>query len=200
MAYKKNTNTEEAVKEEVEQEVKEPVVEAPSPAPVPIKVVSNPTPAPVKEYAPEDTVRVMSVTPGELFFTGKKSGINYSWSGYGDTALVEYQDLLSELYGKGHFLYHPYFVIDDEAVLNGTKWNDIKKLYNSMYKVEDINEILNLPLSDFTATLNSSPAGLKEAIKTAVADGVSNKTFDSLQKIKAVDEVCGTEIVKLMLE
>lgn len=199
MAYKKNTNIETA-NEDVKQEVKEPVIEAPTPAPIKVEKKPDPAPASAKEYAPEDTVRVMSVTPGELFFTGKKSGINYSWSGYGDTALVEYQDLLSELYGKGHFLYHPYFVIDDEAVLNGTKWNDIKKLYNSMYKVEDINEILNLPLSDFTATLNSSPAGLKEAIKTAVADGVSNKTFDSLQKIKAVDEVCGTEIVKLMLE
>lgn len=199
MAYKKNTNIETA-NEDVKQEAKEPVIEAPTPAPIKVEKKPDPAPASAKEYAPEDTVRVMSVTPGELFFTGKKSGINYSWSGYGDTALVEYQDLLSELYGKGHFLYHPYFVIDDEAVLNGTKWNDIKKLYNSMYKVEDINEILNLPLSDFTATLNSSPAGLKEAIKTAVADGVSNKTFDSLQKIKAVDEVCGTEIVKLMLE
>jgi hypothetical protein len=190
MAYKKMTNTENTVKEDIEQaeeakvEVEETKVEK----------------MPVKEYAPEDTIKVMSVTPGELFFTGKKSGINYSWSGYGDTALVEYQDLLSELYAKGHFLYHPYFIIDDVTVLNGTKWNDIKKLYDSMYKAEDITEILKLSLNDFTSTLESSPTGLKEAIKTAVADGVANGTFDSLQKIKAVDRICGTEIAKLMLE
>jgi hypothetical protein len=33
----------------------------------------------------------------------------------------------------------------------------------------------------------------------AVAEGVSNGTFDSIQKIKIVDEVCQTEIQKLLL-
>lgn len=42
------------------------------------------------------------------------------------------------------------------------------------------------------------PKGLKTAIKIEVATRLDNGTFDSIQKVRAVDEICGTELEKMI--
>jgi hypothetical protein len=154
-----------------------------------------------KEYAPQDLIDIRSITQGVLIFNGLKSHNNYTWSGYGDVNPVEYQDLLSELVSGGNFLFKPYFVIEDMELLEQPRWGQVKKLYDSMYAPSDINDILYVKsVKDFEATLMNAPEGLKSAIKSAVADAVANNSFDSIQKVKIIDKVCGTEISKLMLE
>ena len=71
MATKKEIDTEEVV----EIEVKKPIAKAP------------------RKYAPDEQIVCRSITYGELLITGPKSKLLYSWSNYGDTTPVEYQDL-----------------------------------------------------------------------------------------------------------
>lgn len=191
MAYtKKNTVNQEPIIESKEVEEKPVVLEKEI---VPVQTA--------KEFKPNDLIDVRSVTQGVLVFNGIKSLNNYTWSGYGDSNPVEYQDLLSDLISGGTFILKPYFVIENEDLLNLPRWKEVKELYEKMYAPEDINEILNIDdINEFERVLSSSPTGLRNAIKNAASDAVYHGTFDSIRKVKIIDKVCGTEISKLMFE
>ena len=52
--------------------------------------------------------------------------------------------------------------------------------------------------AQFKKALAEVPKGLKTAIKIEVATRLDNGTFDSIQKVRAVDEICGTELEKMI--
>lgn len=183
MAYTKKTttNTTKSVDTEKEIVIKEPT-----------KTVTKKVEE--RKYDSGDLIPCRSVTQGELLYPGKKSGELYVWGSYGDITEVEYQDLLSLKLGKSQYIYDPLFVIEDEELISQTKWADVKKLYESMFNADDINEILNLNNAEFKRVLSSVPVGLKNAISKEVSTQIDNGTFDSIQKIRIVDEVCGTDL------
>ena len=43
-----------------------------------------------KKYALDERIECRSVTGGELILIGPKTGLQYTWADYGDTAWVEY--------------------------------------------------------------------------------------------------------------
>lgn len=151
-----------------------------------------------KEFKANDLITVRSVTQGELLLPGKKSEILYRWSAYGDVTEVEYQDLYALKSTRSEYIYGPLFVIEDEDLLENPRWKDVGKIYETMYDNEDLNQILSLPLSQFKATLKQCPKGFLDAIKIEVATRIDNGTFDSLSKIRAIDEICGTDLLTLI--
>lgn len=151
-----------------------------------------------RKYEANDLIPVRSITQGELLLPGKKSQILYRWSAYGDITEVEYQDLYSLKSSRSQYIYAPLFVIEDEELLSDARWKDIKNLYENLYDSEDLGEILRLPVNKFKAVLKSVPAGFLNAIKIEIASRIENGTFDSINKIKAVDEICGTDFITLV--
>ena len=152
----------------------------------------------VRKYEAEDTVPVRSITQGELLLPGRKSGILYRWAGVGDVEEVEYQDLYALKVRRSAYIYDPLFVIDDEELLADPKWKDVVALYQSMYNTEDIGAILKLPVNQFKKVLKQVPKGLLNSIKVEVATQIENGTFDSINTIKAIDEMCGTDLLCLI--
>lgn len=152
----------------------------------------------VRKYEANDLIPVRSVTQGELLLPGKKSQILYRWSAYGDVTEVEYQDLYSLKSSRSQYVYGPLFVIEDEELLEDSRWKDIKAIYEQMYSNEDLGAVLRLPIAKFKAALKNAPAGFLNAIKIEVATRIENGTFDSLNKIKAIDEICGTDFITLI--
>lgn len=152
----------------------------------------------VRKFSANDLIEVRSITQGELLLPGKKSGILYRWSGYGDITEVEYQDLYSLKSTRSQYLYGPLFVIENDDLMEDPKWKDVKKLYEKVYGSEDMNYILNLPLDQFVKVLNNVPAGYLNSIKIAAATAIENGTFDSINKIKKLDEICGTDFMSLI--
>ncbi len=152
----------------------------------------------IRKFEPNDTIVVRSVTQGELLLPAKKSGILYRWSGCGDTAEVEYQDLYALKVTRSQYIYGPLFVIEDEELLADPKWKDIAALYNTMYNSSDISAILNLPVKQFRKIIAQLPKSYLESVKIEAATRIENGTFDSIQKIKILDEVCGTDFICLI--
>ena len=70
--------------------------------------------------------------------------------------------------------------------------------YDNLYDASDINQFLALSPAQFKKALAEVPKGLKTAIKIEVATRLDNGTFDSIQKVRAVDEICGTELEKMI--
>lgn len=150
-----------------------------------------------RKYEPDDLIDVRSVTQGELIMPGKKSGIMYRWYSYGDVTQVEYQDLYTLKSSRSGYLYKPRFVIEDDELLSDPRWSDLKKVYDNMYN-EDLNEILKLRPSEFETVLAQMPPGMQNAVKIEVADRIEKGTMDSITMIKAVDRVCGTDLICLV--
>lgn len=186
MANTKKTNVidraiDTEVNAEVVQEVKKPATK---------KVQA-------KKFEPSDVIPCRSVTYGELILEGYKTKLLYTWANAGDVAYVEYQDLQALQSRKSKFLTDPLFIIEDQDLVE--QWgNMLKPIYNKIVE-EDIEQILELPVNQLKARINASPIGVKEAVKNMAAAKIIGGEFDSINKIKAIDEVLGTELINMVV-
>lgn len=151
-----------------------------------------------KTFSQTDTILCRSVTPGWLGVPGK-SGMYYVFANYGDETEIEYGDLFALKNSHSRYIYDPLFVIEDEELLENPRWKDISEFYSDkVYGIDDINNVLNKPNNAFKNTLTTLPKGLLKAITVEVAKRIEDGTFDSIRKIKALDEVCGTDFGKMI--
>ena len=148
-------------------------------------------------FKPEDRIICSSVTQGELLLPGK-SGELYRWLAYGDEADVQYQDLLALKSKKSQYIYEPLFVIEDEELLEDKRWTDLNPIYEKLFAIDNFDELLSLPIGKFTEIFKMMPAGMQKSVKIEVATRLEEGTFDSLQKVKAIDEICGSDLACLL--
>lgn len=149
-----------------------------------------------RKFAQDDMILCKSVTYGELLLPGKKSKLLYIWSNYGDTTEVEFQDLQALRSTRSTYLMNPYFVIEDEDLLE--QWPELKALYDKTMAL-DIDKLFSLPINQFKKRLRDIPVGFKDPIKNIAGAKIRDGSLDSLAKINAIDEILGTEL-RLMLD
>lgn len=151
-----------------------------------------------RKYEATEGISCRSITPGGLYMEGIKSHIVYEWANNGDVTEVEYQDLIAAIRSNVSYITKPYFIIEDEDIV--AQFPQINKIYESMYSVKDLKEVLtDLSPRDMKATILKFPDGAKESIKHIASQMISNGTLDSVQKIKILDEIFGTRLM-LMTE
>lgn len=151
-----------------------------------------------RKFESTDLIAVRSITQGELLLPGKKSGILYRWSAFGDITEVEYQDLYTLKSSRSNYVYKPHFIIENEELLNDVRWKDVKDLYDSMYTTEDIDSVFKLTVQQLRKQLPTMPQGLINAILIEASNRIEDGSFDSINKIKAFDEVCGSDLMCLI--
>ena len=146
----------------------------------------------VRKFEPDDLIVCRSITFGELLLTGKKSKLLYSWANYGDTTEVEYQDLQALKSTRSSYLFKPRFIIEDEELVE--QWG---KDFGDIYKnIEDVDaeDLLKLPVAQLKSKLKKASKGVQLAVKNIAGDKILNGSLDSLAKIKAIDEILGTDL------
>lgn len=154
------------------------------------------TRATTKNYQPSDMIMCRSVTHGELIFLGKKSGLQYSWANIGDETPVEYQDLQAAYSIKSRFLTDPLFVIEDEDLVK--KWNGmLKPVYDSL-ESGDAEALLQLSPDTLRSALETASVGMKKSVMSLAAEKIVKNEFDSLSRIRVIDDVLGTELIKMI--
>lgn len=151
----------------------------------------------VKKFEDTDTIPCISITAGRLGMIGIKSHINYSWEGQGEVVDVEYQDLAAAVRSGKKHITEPYFIIDDEVFLK--QFPQVQKVYNTIYDVEDLKNVLKMSPAQIKKVVPTLPPGARESIKSIVADAIQHGTLDSVQRIKAFDEIFDTKFM-LMTE
>ena len=157
-----------------------------------IATESKTTKKTARKFEPDDLIVCRSITFGELLLTGKKSKLLYSWANYGDTTEVEYQDLQALKSTRSSYLFKPRFIIEDEELVE--QWG---KDFGDIYKnIEDIDaeDLLKLPVAQLRAKLKKASKGVQLAVKNIAGDKILNGSLDSLAKIKAIDEILGTDL------
>lgn len=158
-------------------------------------VESKKSKAPAKtprKYAPTDMISCRSITYGELLLTGTKSKMLYTWANYGDVTEMEFQDLQALKSTRSSYLFKPRFIIEDPELVE--QWsNDLGKMYKEIVDV-DVEDMFRLPLNQFKSKLKKAPVGVQQAVKNVAGEKILNGTLDSLAKIRAIDEILGTDL------
>lgn len=195
MAYKRKIfNKAETVEKDVEVEVTETIEEK-----VELKKSESKIVEPVveREYKGDDLIPCRSMTKGELIYVGKKTKEVYTWADYDDITEVEYQDLLALKSAKSPFIFETLFIIEDEELIETAKWKDVKAIYEQIYS-DDVPTLISMDTNKFKRVFPSLPNGLKRAVVTEVATQMEAGTFDSIQKIKLIDELCNTDLAAML--
>lgn len=186
--------TEEAVSEEAVDETEETVAEE---VVTPKKAVKQEV-KPQKVYDQHDLILCRNVSAGWLKMTGK-SGIPYVWKATGDLCEVEYGDLWARKTAKSEYLYKPYFVIEDEELLDQPRWKDLKDFYDEkVYGLDNVDAIINVPSTALRKVLTEISDGMRNAVAVRAATMIEKGTLDSLKKIKIIDDVCGTDLMSVI--
>ena len=182
MAYTKKTNNDVSKNEKNEEEV--------------LKTNDSST---KKEFGQEDLILCRSMVSGQLFVDGVRSGLLYTFADYNDTCEIEYRDLIYLVRSyKDKTIYEPRIVIEDEDFIAENP--KLAELYESLYTKGDLMEIINLPLSQMVDTINALPMGCRNALKGIAATMIDNGQLDSIQKIKALDEIFETNMLLTLVQ
>ena len=189
------TTKQEDIKKDVV--VEEPVIETTEETAEPktAKKTSS-SKAKTRKFDPTETISCRSVCYGELILEGYKSKILYTWANYGDYADVEYQDLQALQSRKSAFLTKPLFIIEDEELVE--QWGSMLKPIYEKIDEADLEQLLKLTPSQLKKKLKVLPEGFKESVKTMAAAKIVSGELDSLNRIKAIDEVLGTELMSMI--
>ncbi len=143
-------------------------------------------------FKADDKISCRSVTQGALFMEGLRTKQLYEWLSYGDIIEVEYQDLQAAVRNKSQFVYTPYFIVEDEDFI--AENTQLDKFYNERFTVKELRDILDLELRDMKEAIKELPDGAKNSLKAIASECVKNGTIDSVRKIKALDEIFGTDL------
>lgn len=149
----------------------------------------------VKKFEQDDLILCQSVCGGQTFVKGIKTGTIYTFEALGAEEYIEYKDLVAFVRSKDSFLFKPFIMVMDEDFLN--EQTKLKDFYDSMYTPEDFEEFFTLTPAQMKEALDNMPVGVKETIKNMAAGKISNGTFDSVARIKALDDYFGTKLMLL---
>lgn len=145
-----------------------------------------------KKFKQDEGIICRSVTVGGLWLDGVKSKNVYRWVEYGDETEIEYRDLVSMVRSRSAYIFNPMFIILDDDFIN--EFPQLKKFYDEQYTVADLKGVLELPVKSMVATIKTLPQGAVSSLKNIASTQVANGQLDSVKKIKALDELFGTEL------
>lgn len=145
-----------------------------------------------KKFAPEELIPCVSITPGQLFFSGKKSGTLYTFADIDDVVEIEFRDLDYAARSSDKIMLKPRFIVQDNDFINlHSKLDDI---YSALHSTSDLESIIKMTPAKMEKIIPSLPFGAKDALKIIAATMVDEGELDSLQRIKKLDELLGTEL------
>ena len=146
-----------------------------------------------KTFKDTDLIRCVSVTVGKLIMIGQKSEDKYVWEGMNAVTDVEYRDLMAAIRKHSALVFKPRFVIEDKDFLAQNP--EIEELYGSLYTPEDIDKILDLPADKMKDYIEQMPQGAKDALLGIAIQKIDRGRLDSIQRIKVIDDIFGTQML-----
>lgn len=145
-----------------------------------------------KEFGSNEGVLCRSVTYGQLYVDGIKTGMKYIFSDYDDESEIEYRDLVALVRAKDKAVYKPRFIVMDEDFIE--EYPTLKKFYNDHFATTNIKDILSMPEYEMKEAISKLPKGAVETLKSMAVNQIVNGEIDSIRRIKALDEAFGTDL------
>lgn len=156
------------------------------------KVVAKKAKEEKRVFSDSDGIVCRSIVQGGLFMEGAKTHMLYEWVDYGDKTQVEYADLAAAVRVKSSYVFSPLFIVEDEDFIE--EFAQLKKFYTENYTVQDLEAILMYPVDKMISEISALPKSALDSIKVLAASSIDEGTLDSVKKIKALDELLGTNL------
>lgn len=147
----------------------------------------------LKTFKDTDKLPCLSITNGEYLFVGDKSGDLYSWLTNGDVVDVRYDDLMAAIRMRKPGVFKPRFVVRDDDFVEQNPV--LKPIYDSLFTVDDLRDVFKLSPDQLRRVVMSLPDGAKESIKSMAVSAIENGTLDSVQRIRVLDDIFGTDML-----
>ena len=184
MATKKTTTKTETNVEEINENITEESSESIVKEEVVEKSIVK------KTFTDSDYISCRSVWSGGLN-TIAPSGILYRFDDYGSDCDINYRDLVNMIHRHYEDVFKPRFVILDEDFLSD--FPTVKKVYSTMYTMNDLVEIIELPVSAMKREIEKLPKDTKDQMRSLIATRIKNGKLDSIAKVRALTEIFGTD-------
>ena len=149
----------------------------------------------IKKFSPDDMILCQSVCVGQTFVKGFKSGTIYTFEALGAEEYIEYKDLVAAVRSKDSILFKPFIIVLDEDFVNEQK--TLKTFYENMYTPEDFEEFFRLKPNQMIEALDNMPIGIRETVKSMAVGKIQDGVFDSVARIKVLDNYFGTKMMLL---
>jgi hypothetical protein len=150
-----------------------------------------------KKFKDNDLIPCRSITTGELLVEGQKTKTLYRWADYGYVESMEYQDLLYDVRSANNsFANKPCFVVEDEDFI--AQHPKLEALYASLYSNGDFAELITKDAATIQRVVPTLPRGARESLKSYVATQIRNGNLDSMNRIRAFDEIFGTQMATML--
>lgn len=146
-----------------------------------------------KKFKSDEMIPCVSITPGEMFYVGNKSNTLYTFADIDDVVEIEFRDLDYAARSKDAMMFKPRFIVQDADFV--ALHPSLDEVYSSLHSTKDLKDILKMSPAQMEKTINSLPEGAKDSIKTIAATMVDNGTLDSIQRVKVIDSIFGTEML-----
>lgn len=166
-------------------------VPAPETAPIEEK---EKVPVKAKSFDANDYIPCRCVKGHYVCIRNTKSGSAYPFYGYGDEQEIEFQDLRGLVTARSGFLFDPSIIILDDDVLNLPQFKKLKDIYERTFSTEDIDALFELDDLTFKERLLSATNGTKDLILASVTRMLKEGTFESIAKLRMIDEVFKTNL------
>ena len=156
-------------------------------------VVKTESVEPVKEkkvFTDSDYILCRSVWSGGLNVVSQ-SGNLYEFRNYGSECEINYRDLVTMIRRGSQHVFLPRFVILDEDFLED--FPTIKRVYGTMYTMNDLVEILELPVSRMRAEIEKLPKATKDSMRNLIATQIATGKLDSISKVRALTEIFNSD-------
>ena len=139
-----------------------------------------------KEFKESDYIVCHSITPGGLTICCK-NGDYYEFFDYGSETSIKYRDLVELVQKHSDHIFLPRILIDDADFV--AEFPNLKSFYENLYTVDDLREILSMPLEQMSEAILKLPDGMKTTIKGLAGAMISNGEIDSVRTIKKLSEI-----------
>lgn len=180
---------EESIRADIEKQYAKKLEEVKSKLPS----VSIKTKAKTKVEIPTNTIiPIRSGVHGILTYSSKKTfGYNVDWDDYGSIEFLEYGELLSMRNTQRSFYENNWIFIEDtdeycaEEIYKSLV---VDKYYNSIVTGEDLEKLFTMSPEDIKKTVSTLSSGVKQNIASVVKSKIESGEFDSINRIKALEE------------
>ena len=143
-----------------------------------------------KVFTDSDYILCRSVCSGGLNVLSQ-SGNLYEFKDYGAECEINYRDLVTLIRRGSDHVFLPRFIILDEDFLKD--FPTVQKVYGEMYTMNDLVEILELPVTRMRVEIEKLPKATKDSMRNLVATQIANGKLDSIAKVRALTEIFNSD-------
>ena len=143
-----------------------------------------------KTFTDSDYILCRSVCSGGLNIVSQ-SGNLYEFKDYGAECEINYRDLVTLIRRGSDHVFLPRFVILDEDFLED--FPTVKRVYGTMYTMNDLVEILELPVSRMKVEIEKLPEATKNSMRNLISTQIANGKLDSISKVRALTEIFNSD-------